>query len=66
MSENSLLPHDIPNLAGIYVGTSQADPAGISPISDGGVEKYVCCGRRYESVTYTDSRKNQLVFPFYL
>ena len=69
MSENQLTAHDMELLtcAGIYVEPQALNgPALVFPISDGegGEIRVLWQGGAYESATYTDSRKNQLVFPY--
>lgn len=69
MSEKQLTAHDMELLtcAGIYVEPQALNgPALVFPISDGegGEIRVLWQGGAYESATYTDSRKNQLVFPY--
>ena len=69
MSEKQLTAHDMELLtcAGIYVEPQALNgPALVFPISDGegGDIRVLWQGGAYESATYTDSRKNQLVFPY--
>ena len=69
MSEKQLTAHDMELLtcAGIYVEPQAlSGPALVFPISDGegGEIRVLWQGGAYESATYTDSRKNQLVFPY--
>ena len=69
MSEKQLTAHDMELLtcAGIYVEPQAlSGPALVFPISDGegGEIRVLWQGGAYESATYTDSRKNQLVFSY--
>ena len=69
MSEKQLTAHDMELLtcAGIYVEAQALNgPALVFPISDGegGKIRVLWQGGVYESATYIDSRKNQLVFPY--
>lgn len=69
MSEKQLTAHDTELLscAGIYVEPQTlSGPALVFPISDGegGEIRVLWQGGAYESATYTDSRKNQLVFSY--
>lgn len=69
MSEKQLTAHDMELLtcAGIFVEPQTLNgPALVFPISDGegGKIRVLWQSGAYESATYTDSRKNQLVFPY--
>ena len=69
MSEKQLTAHDMELLscAGIYVEPQTlSGPALVFPISDGegGEIRVLWQGGAYESATYTDARKNQLVFSY--
>ena len=69
MSEKQLTAHDMELLtcAGIYVEPQALNgPALVFPISDGegGEIRVLWQDGAYESATYIDSRRNQLVFPY--